>query len=157
MGAIWVRCRFLVISSGMFSRIMSSGSQFVMEGVKNLVVGNKVKSWKIVPVHIYFKFVSLFFSNLFLMQQGALQDVHPCKIPNQRGSDKFPTPPKKQTDRNKPTNKKYQTWFQSPKNYKLPHVLLAEPLPPSLSRFALLPPLSLSVLFLLKMPLSVPV
>ena len=27
----------------MFSRIMNTGSQFVMEGVKNLVVGNKVR------------------------------------------------------------------------------------------------------------------
>ena len=34
---------FLPHSSGMFSKIMSTGSQFVMEGVKNLVVGNKVK------------------------------------------------------------------------------------------------------------------
>ena len=28
--------------SAMFSRFMNTGSQFVMEGVKNLVVGNKV-------------------------------------------------------------------------------------------------------------------
>ena len=38
----------------MFSRFMNTGSQFVMEGVKNLVVGNKVhglygswKTWKV--------------------------------------------------------------------------------------------------------------
>ena len=31
-----------IFSSAMFSRIMSTGSQFVMEGVKSLVVGNKV-------------------------------------------------------------------------------------------------------------------
>ena len=30
-------------SSAMFSRIMSTGSQFVMEGVKNLVIGTKVR------------------------------------------------------------------------------------------------------------------
>ena len=30
--------------SAMFSRFMNTGSQFVMEGVKNLVVGNKVSS-----------------------------------------------------------------------------------------------------------------
>ena len=30
--------------SAMFSRIMSTGSQFVMEGVKNLVIGTKVRS-----------------------------------------------------------------------------------------------------------------
>lgn len=31
-----------VFFSAMFSRFMNTGSQFVMEGVKNLVVGNKV-------------------------------------------------------------------------------------------------------------------
>ena len=32
----------IYFSSAMFSRFMNTGSQFVMEGVKNLVVGNKV-------------------------------------------------------------------------------------------------------------------
>lgn len=39
---IFHRSHFSFFFSAMFSRIMSSGSQFVMEGVKNLVVGNKV-------------------------------------------------------------------------------------------------------------------
>ena len=45
---------FYFFFSAMFSRFMNTGSQFVMEGVKNLVVGNKVhglygswKTWKV--------------------------------------------------------------------------------------------------------------
>ena len=34
--------RSVICFSAMFSRFMNTGSQFVMEGVKNLVVGNKV-------------------------------------------------------------------------------------------------------------------
>jgi hypothetical protein len=32
----------ILLSSAMFSKIIGTSSQFVMEGVKNLVVGNKV-------------------------------------------------------------------------------------------------------------------
>ncbi len=39
--------------STMFSKMMSTGSKFVMEGVKSFVVGKKVRNNLIIHVHAY--------------------------------------------------------------------------------------------------------